>query len=150
MKRFLLFIIIGLFIVTGCESKNEKIMKCSHTINQSDIKFELSYNVTYSGEYVVKVKNLEKIISDDISALNTYKEQLEKETKTLKGVKYYEQKISINENILTSSVNIDYSKINMDKLIKFDPSMKELVKDGKILVKDIESLYNKLGITCNK
>ena len=62
-------------------------MKCSRTINQSGVKMDLSYDVTYEGDYVIKVKSLEKIISNEVSTLNTYKEQLEKTTEIFKNIK---------------------------------------------------------------
>lgn len=151
MKKFLLIVMcICIFLITGCGSEKEKVMKCSRTINQSNIKMDLSYNVTYKGDYVTKVKSEEKIITDDSTTLNTYKEQLESTTESFKDIKYYDHNITIDGDTLVSTINIDYSKIDTDKLIEIDSSMNQLIKDGKVSVSDIESLYNQLGITCEK
>lgn len=151
MKKFLLVVMgICIFLITGCGTEEDKIMKCSHTINQSNIRMDLSYNITYNGDYVIKVKSKEKIVSNDVTTLNTYKEQLENTTASFKDIKHYNHTITIDGNTLISSINIDYSKVDTDKLIEIDSSMKQIIKDGKILVSDIESLYGQLGITCKK
>ena len=151
MKKFLTIVMImGVFLFTGCKTEQEKIMKCSRTINQSEIKMDLAYNVTYKGDYVTKVESTEKIITDDQDTLELYKTQIENTTSIFKGIKYYDYDIKIDGNTLISTIKIDYEKIDTDELIAIDSSMKQLIKDGKIAVEDIESLYNQLGITCEK
>lgn len=149
-KFFVAVMCTGMILLTGCGAEEEKTMTCTRTINQSNIKMDLSYNVTYKGDYVTKVKSSEKIVSDNAETLEAYKKQLEATTVSFKDIEYYNHDVKIDGNTLASTINIDYEKIDTDKLIEIDSSMKQLIKNGKVSVKDIESVYNGLGITCEK
>lgn len=151
MKKFLVAVLCtGVILLTGCGSEEEKVMECSRTINQSTVKMELSYNVSYKGDYVTKVKSTEKITTDDTTTLEAYKTQVESVTNSFKDIEYYNHNVTIDGNTLTSTIDIDYENIDTDKMIEIDSSMKQIIKDGKVAVKDIESIYNQMGITCEK
>ncbi len=151
MKKVLLIVMcVGVLFLTGCGAEKEKTLKCSRTLNQSGIKMDLNYNVKYKGNYVNVVKSEEKIISDNAETLNTYKEQLEKTTQSVSKIKYYDHDIKIDGDTLTSTITIDYTKIDTDKLIEVDSSLKQLIKNGKVSVKDIKSVYSQLGVTCEE
>lgn len=151
MKKILVgLMIMGTILFTGCGAEEEKVMKCSRTINQSSIKMNLAYNVTYKGDYITKVESTEEIITDSTETLELYKTQIESTTASFKDIEYYDHEVTIEGDTLTSTITIDYEKIDTDKLIEIDSSMKQLIKDGKVSVDDIESVYNQLGITCEK
>ncbi len=48
-------------------------MNCSRSINQSSIKMDLNYKVSYKEDYVTKVNSKEEITADDASTLEAYK-----------------------------------------------------------------------------
>ena len=76
--KYLVALLLGVLIVTGCQGKDQtKTMVCSRTINQEQASMDLSYTVTYTGDYVEKVESIEKVTSTDTSALNSYKEEIE-------------------------------------------------------------------------
>jgi len=151
MKKILVIIMTtAILLLTGCTAEEEKLMKCSRTINQASIQMNMLYNVTYKGNYVTKVESTEEVITDDQATLELYKKQIENTTAIFKDVEHYNHNITINGNKLTSTITIDYEKIDTDKLIEIDSSMQQLIKDGKVYVEDIESLYSQLGITCEK
>ena len=151
MKEVLVgLMVMGTILFTGCGAEEEKVMKCSRTINQSSIKMNLSYNVTYKGDYVTKVESTEEVTTNDEETLEMYKTQIESATSSFKDIEYYDHEVAIKGDTLTSKITIDYEKIDTDELIEIDSSMKQLIKDGKVSVEDIESLYNQLGITCEK
>ncbi len=152
MKRkylFLAVIISVMFLVTGCSSNSEeKTMTCSRTMDQNEMKTSLSYKISYKGDYVTRVKSEESIETSDTSTLNTYKEQIEKIYNPYKDVKYYQYDVRIDGNKLVSTVDINYEKIDTDKLIKIDSANSQLINDGKVKVSSVKSLYEQLGATC--
>lgn len=149
MKKSLLVVMcIGVLFLTGCGAEKEKTLTCSRTVNQSGIKMDLNYNVKYKGNYVTVVKSEEKITSDDAETLETYKKELEKTTETISKIEHYDHDVKIDGNTLTSTITIDYTKIDTDKLIEVDSSLKQLIKNGKVSVNDIKSVYSQLGVTC--
>lgn len=152
MKKTILVLMlcISALMITGCGKEEEKTMNCSRTLNQNGIEMNLSYTVKYKGDYVTSVKSVEKIKSDDTATIEAYKTQLEETTSPYKDIKYYDHEVNVDGNTLTSTITIDYEKIDTDKFIEVDSSAKQLIKDGKVEVETIETLYNTLGITCEK
>lgn len=150
MKKVLV-LVVGVLLLTGCGSKETyKHMKCSRTVNQSSIQMDLEYDVTYKGKYVTNIESVEKIYSSNEVVLNTYKTQLENLTKSYNDIKYYDHKITVSDDSLTSTISINYEKIDTDKLIKLDSSLKQLIKDGKVALTDVEKTYASMGVICEK
>ncbi len=151
-KRYLLLVVIIpiIFLVTGCTSlKNiEKSMTCSRSMNQNDMRTNLNYKVFYKNNYVTRVKSEESIETSSTSTLNTYKEQIEKIYSPYKDIKFYQYNVTINGNKLVSTVDINYEKIDTKKLIEIDSANSQLIKNGKVKLSDVRSLYEQLGATC--
>ncbi len=151
-KRYLLLAVIIpiIFLVTGCTSlKNiEKSMTCSRSMNQNDMRTNLNYKVFYKNNYVTRVKSEESIETSSTSTLNTYKEQIEKIYSPYKDIKFYQYNVTINGNKLVSTVDINYEKIDTKKLIEIDSANSQLIKNGKVKLSDVRSLYEQLGATC--
>lgn len=151
MKRKYLFLAVTMlvvFLVTGCSSSEEKTMTCTRTMNQSGMKTNLNYKVTYSGDYVNRVQSEESIETDDTTTLNTYKEQIENIYKPYKDIEYYTYNVTIDNNKLVSTVDINYAKIDTDKLLEIDSANSQLINDGKVKLSSVKSLYEQLGATC--
>ena len=151
MKRKYLFLAVTMlvvFLVTGCSSSEEKTMTCTRTMNQSGMKTNLNYKVTYNGDYVNRVQSEESIETSDTTTLNTYKEQIEKIYTPYKDVKYYTYNVTIDGNKLVSTVDINYAKIDTKKLIEIDSANSKLINDGKVKLSSVKSLYEQLGATC--
>lgn len=151
MKRKYLFLAVTMlvvFLVTGCSSSEEKTMTCTRTMNQSGMKTNLNYKVTYSGDYVNRVQSEESIETSDTTTLNTYKEQIEKIYTPYKDIKYYTYNVTIDGNKLVSTVDINYAKVDTKKLIEIDSANSQLINDGKVKLSSVKSLYEQLGATC--
>ncbi len=151
MKRKYLFLAVTMlvvFLVTGCSSSEEKTMTCTRTMNQSGMKTSLNYKVTYSGDYVNRVQSEESIETDDTTTLNTYKEQIENIYKPYKDIEYYTYNVTIDGNKLVSTVDINYAKIDTDKLLEIDSANSQLINNGKVKLSSVKSLYEQLGATC--
>lgn len=151
MKKKYLFLAVTMlvvFLVTGCSSSEEKTMTCTRTMNQSGMKTNLNYKVTYSGNYVNRVQSEESIETSDTTTLNTYKEQIEKIYTPYKDIKYYTYNVTIDGNKLVSTVDINYAKIDTKKLIEIDSANSQLINDGKVKLSSVKSLYEQLGATC--
>lgn len=141
-----------MFILTGCGNTKKitnNILTCTKTGTLDDgVNIDLRYEVSYENDYVTIIKSTEKIISDDESVLNEYKESVEEIYSPYKDIEYYDYNITINGNTLISSTIIDYSKVDIDKLIEIDDDS-SLIEDGKIKLSDIKSLYESIDATCN-
>lgn len=149
-KRVLLGVLLAAVVmITGCGKEETKELTCTRTATvTTGVEMKLNYNVTYAGDYVKVIKTDEKIITDNKAYLETYKKTVENLYSPYKGIDYYEYDVSINGNTLTSKTNINYEKVDTDKLIKVDSANASLIKDGKVKIDDVKSLYESLGASC--
>lgn len=153
--KFVTIILVCVLLMTsGCGKEEKKtkesILECTRNITQENITIDLKYTITYQGNYVQKVVNVNKIISTKNTDLNAYKERLEAEFEPYKDIKYYDNDIKIDNNTLTSTTTIDYTKIDTDKLLSVDSGYSELIKAGKVKLSTMEDLYTNVGMTCKK
>ncbi|MBE6140718.1 MAG: DUF1307 domain-containing protein [Firmicutes bacterium] len=149
MKKLLGFTFICsiVLILSGCSNKIET-MTCSRTMNQGNMKLNLNYTVDYKGDYVVKVKSEETIESENVTELEAYKTQIENIYKPYKDIEHYEYSVVIEDSKLISTVNIDYEKIDTTKMIDIDSANGQFIKDGRIKVEDIKTMYENAGAIC--
>ena len=120
---FLAIVMVGVFLITGCSSKskdivnNGNVMTCTRSVNKNGMKTSLNYKVYYEGDDVTRIKSEESIQMENNKSLKGYKEQIEKVYEPYKNVKFYNYNIAIRGNKLISKVDINYSKIDTNKLI---------------------------------
>ena len=148
MKKGLIAICLSLLLLTGCGS--EKTMKCSRTLTQGDLKLDLQYEVTYSGDYVKSVKSVEKISGGTAEELEKYETSLKNVYAAYTELDHYENDVKIDGDVLTSTTTIDYEKIDVDKMGEIDTANKKLFTDGKVKLDDMVSIYEAAGATCEK
>lgn len=150
-NKIILVVLLGL-IVTGCSTGDGKVktMTCTRTTDQQGTKMSLNYIVTYQGDYVKSVKTVESVTSDDIELLENYKTTIENIYAAYTELDHYDTTVTIEDNTLTSTAEIDYEKIDVDELIKLDSANAQLFEDGKIRVDTMEEVYAQVGATCTK
>lgn len=150
-KKILLTGLIMIVLLTGCnkEAKNNFILNCSmkKTIVEG-VQTNSNYKITHDGEYVETIETEEIIISTNKGYLETVKETVESMYSIYKNVDHYKYKVTLQGDTLTSTTKIDYSKIDIDELIKINPEMALLIEDNKLKVSVVENLYNRMGIVC--
>ena len=147
---------VAAICLTGCGSNDtEKVMTCKKEQTVSTgLKGEYTYEVSYKGKYVTVLKSTEKLVAEDSvkSTLPMYKEAVENVYKPYKDVDNYSAKVDVKDYVLTSIVEINYAKIDTDKLISIDKNNAQLIKNGKVKIDDIKSYYESsvVGATCGE
>ena len=144
-RKILLFsvLILCLFVLSGCSGdKKVKVLKCGIEKDVTEsMHLESEYLVYYKGKYVNLIKTTETLSSKDKSVLEAYKKQLDAAYKEYKKIDGYDNSSEIKDDKLISKTKIDYTKIDMDELVKVEKSLKNIIKDGKIKVDDIRAIY---------
>ena len=149
MKKIIILGVALLILVTGCGTKQEKKMICTRTSNMNGVKIDLRYEVTYQGNNVNKVESTEKVESDSKETLNTYKEAVENLYSNFDNIENYKYNVIIEGYTLTSTVNIDYTKIDINELLEIDSSVQQLLNDNKKVDLDkITQVYESAGAVC--
>lgn len=147
MKKVVIALALCVCFLTGCGSKTETLV-CTRTASQNGMDLNFRYEVEYKGKTVAKVHTVEKIKSNAPQTLDEYKKLIEATFSTYKKIKYYESNVSIKGDTLTSTTDINYSKIDTDALIKIDSANEKIIKKGKVNVDDLKATYEAMGTTC--
>lgn len=147
MKKGLIALGICLCLVTGCGEKTKK-MVCTRTATQGNMEMDLRYEVDYKGKNVLNVKSVEKVKSSSNTLLETYKTTVESTYSPYKDLEHYNYNVTIDGDTLTSTTTINYEKIDTDKMIKIDSANSQIIKNGKVNIDDIKSIYQSVGATC--
>lgn len=174
MKRnILVLLLIGVLLITGCESKNEeKIISggeevdtkemvhehCTRTATaESGVEVSLNYDIYYTGDVLNLLKSEEQVVSASEDALNTYEEAYNKIHANYQGLDYYDTEVVRGDTTVTSTMIINYDKIDMNKLVEIEGSTidiagdtYEIYKDGKASASVWKSMAKKVGTTCKK
>ena len=146
-----LFLIVGIIICcTGCNPKTGT-MTCTMSSYPTDgITLRSTYTAEYKNNIVTNLKTEEQVIAEDKDNLETYQEKIEELYQGYQGLDCYENKTSIKGNTLTSTTNINYSKVDTDKLIEIDDGNANMIKDGKVNIDDLQQMYKDNGCNCKK
>ena len=150
-KIIILLILIALFSVIlyfQLRIPNSGIMICNYSDNSDNVSISTKYTITYENMYVTKLITVEKVVSDDDNLLLEYRDNLKSMYSLYNDIKYYDNSVKLKNDTVTSITEINYKKIDTNKLIELDTSNKYLINNGKINIKDIKKIYSNNGAKC--
>ena len=149
-------VIVMVIMLAGCGSVKDEEKTITCTLHKNDVinNYELNstYEVKAKGEVVTNVTSTEVVSSNSADILSYFEETLNSTYKTMNDTYGgYDVNITNADGKVTSVAKIDYSKLNIEQLVKDDPSMKNAVNDkNELTVTGIKSMYSAMGITCEK
>lgn len=153
MKKFFALVIIMLLFTFGCGSinKNEEIV-CKYTTNniKEGYKLESEYKIYGKNGIATSVKTKEVITSSNQDILDYFEETL-KSTYDAANNTYGGYKINIEKenDSVSSNIEIDYSKMDIDAYVKDNTVMKNYVNSkNQLRVKGLINIYESMGATC--
>lgn len=150
MRKSLLLLAVGVLLLTGCSSSSEKVMHCTRTTDQSGMKMNFDYKVTYKDDEVISLEANESIEADDEATLETLKESVQAQYDNYNELEHYDASVEVKDGKLISKLEVNYSKIDKDKLFEKDSANKQYFKDGKASLEAFKQVYSQLGLTCEE
>ena len=142
-------------VLCGCGTSNEeKVVKCTSSQKDLNNGYELKseYTIYAQGDVVKSVKTKEVVTSDQESILSYFQTTLNTTYENFnKEYGGYTYEVVKEENTVTSNVEIDYTKMDLDKFSKDQSSIKSAMNDNNELTLDgMKSMYKSLGATCEE
>lgn len=152
MKKMLsvvLLLCVSVGIVSGCGAK-KRTVECTTTQTLSDYKLNATYKIYATGDVVDKVETIEVVDSSNESVLKEFESTLNAQYgNNDKRYGGYDYKVTIDGSKLESKVTIDYSKVDMDKMVSDNSAMKSFLnKKNRLTVEGATSIYEAMGATC--
>ena len=148
------FVMILSFCLVGCASGKETVLKCELSSNDTvnDYSVNSTYTIYSKGNEVNKVVTKEVVTSGSKEILDTFEKSLnstyETTNKTYGG---YTFDVKKDDKSVTSTVTIDYTKMDIDKFVKDNSVLKAYVnKKNKLTTEGARKIYTAMGATCEK
>ncbi len=148
--KYIFVILVSLLLTTACNPTTGTLTCTMSSYPTDGITLRSTYTAEYKNNIVTNLKTEEQVIAEDKDNLETYQEKIEELYQGYQGLDYYENKTSIKGNTLTSTTNINYSKVDTDKLIEIDDGNANMIKDGKVNIDDLQQMYKDNGCNCKK
>lgn len=171
LKIFLVFVIS--FVLVGCGNNSEdvekepngkiaeekeevktKVVSCKLEKEDTANSYTLvtTYELTVEDE-IVKQNKMKEVITSSSQDMLTYFETYMKTTYESMNSKYggYEYSITNDGKQVISNTTIDYTKVDIEKMVEDDASMKLMVNsDNKVTLSGVKTVYKTLGIECDE
>lgn len=142
--------IIMIFCCTACNPETGT-MTCTMSSYPTDgITLRSTYTAEYENNIVKKLETIEQVTAEDKDNLEVYEERIQELYQGYQGIDYYQNKTEIKGNTLTSTTNINYEKVDTDKLIEVDSDNGGIIKNGKVNIDDLREMYEQNGCNCKK
>ena len=147
--------------MVGCNSNDSKSdgtanissdVKHKHCVRGGDagegVNVNLSYDVYYKGEDILLIKSVEEIETTNQETLDTYENSYRSIHEKYKDLKYYDTKIIRTDSKVTSQMDINYDKIDINQLINIEGSKDNIIENGRAKLDKWLDLAEKFGTKC--
>ena len=163
MKKVSIFVLVlvSIFFLAGCEkqevveSNGEEInvtkmehKHCTRTGTATGADVYLNYDIYYTGDILNILKSEEKIVSSSSETLTTYEEAYKKIHSNYEGLEYYDAEVVRGDTAVTSTITINYDKININSLIAIEGEEDNIFENGQAKVDKWLELAKKFGTKC--
>lgn len=150
MKK-VLWLLPVLMLIAGCGKVKTGTIAC--TLSQKDainnFSTESTYNINYEGKYVTSVDTKEIVTSDSEEMLDLFVTELNKTYSAMdKEYGGYKYSVVKKDGKVTSTVTINYNKMDLEGLAKDTPALAKYIDGDKIQVEGIKGIYESLGAGC--
>lgn len=153
MKNIFKFlsVFVLVLLLTGCFDKKD-VSKCTLNNDQSASGYTINstYNIYSTNGVVNSVETKEIVTSENTTILAYFEDLLKKQYEAAnKSYGGYKFEVSKSDKKVTSTVSINYDKMDLAKFIKDNTAMKSYVnKSNKLTLEGAKKLYESLGATC--
>ena len=149
-KLVLLMMPMLLLCLTGCSEETGQVV-CTLSSKDAINEYELvsEYKINYKGDFVESVETTETVTSESEDILNTFESTLNETYKKMNDVYGgYTYEVTKEKGKVVSNVEIDYNTMDVEQLVKDQPTFKSYVEDNKLSVEGLKTIYESTGATC--
>ena len=158
----ILVLLVVVLLITGCDDNNNKVISNGKKVNTSKMEHKhctgdgtmengevtLEYDIYYTDERLNIVKSVTTIKSDSSSVLDTYEKAYKDIHKYYEGLEYYDTSVVRGDTTVTSTITINYDKIDIDELIDIEGEEDNIFERKVPKVEKWLSLAKKFGTKC--
>jgi len=172
ISSLLFVLVIMTCFITGCDSNKNKEtdtedtsskvksledlssdkgeLHCTRTATIDGGSGEFNYYIKYNGDNITSINSVEKVESDDPAILKQYIDSYNTIDSYYVGIDHYDAKVTTTDNSVIHRINIDYEKIDIQKLIELEGEEDNIFENNKAKLSKYFVFAKKLGITCSE
>ena len=143
---------IGYFVSnpnTSDVSMDAKHKYCTRSGDAGEgVTVNLYYDVYYKGKNIELIKSVEEVETTDQEKLDSYEDSYRTIHEKYKNLKYYDTQIVRTENKVTSKMDINYAKLDINQLLAIEGDSDNIIQNGKANLSKWLKLAKKFGATC--
>lgn len=163
MKKssLLVLILVCLLVITGCE-KQETVTTggeevnvtkmehkhCTRAGSVTDGEVSMNYDIYYTGDILNILKAEEKVTSSKADILTTYEDAYKKIHSNYEGLKYYDTNVVRGEDSVTSTITVNYDKLDISALLDIEGEEDNIIENGQAKVDKWLEFAKKFGTKC--
>lgn len=124
-------------------------LKCEREANViDDLKGTFIMNVTYKDGNITVLHTYEKVEGDKPDSLTKFEDAYNKIANQYKDVEYYDITVTRKDDYVIFDSNVNYEKVDINKVIAIEGDVAKMFKDGKAKLKSWLAFAKRFGITC--
>ena len=123
-------------------------MICTYSATADVYAIKTKYIVTFKNKIVKNIYTEETLTKYGDKVLNDYKTTLDSLYQPYSKLKYYDYSVELKDNQVTSKININYEKLDINKFISIDSNNKKILTNNKVMIKTIKKIYKNNGARC--
>lgn len=163
MKKYYLIILLVISaILCGCDKSNNSVVvngnkvstasmehkHCTREATATGADVKLEYDLYYTDDVLNLLVSKEKIISSDEEILNTYESAYKNIHVNYEELDNYDTVVERGDTIVTSTITINYDKVDISKLIEIEGEEDNIFEDNIPKVGKWLELASKFGTKC--
>ena len=157
MKKVILTICIGIIsiVLVGCDNNNKEVISkekihehCTRNGIVENGSALLSYEIYYTGDVLNLLEAIEEVSSSNSDLLDQYENAYKEIHKHYEGLNYYVTSVVRKDDRVTSTIRIDYDKIDINKLIEIEGEEDNIFEEKIPKASKWKELAKKVGTKC--
>ena len=173
-KISFIFLLMICVLLVGCNKKNVDVVNTSNSkskysdnpssninVNGSgelkctrdatvvdDLKGTFVIDITYKDGNITNLHTFEKVEGDKPDSLTKFEDAYNKIADKYKDIEYYDTTVTRKDNYVIFDVNVNYEKVDINKIIEIEGDDAKMFKDGKAKLKPWLAYAKRFGTTC--
>lgn len=152
--------VLSVLLLVGCSNSSvneEKAMNCKLVTNLNIMSVETNAKITYVDDQALKNTKTEHVIfyeNKDLSSeemtsfIEEYVKNLTTQKESSNALEGVRMDFTVKDSTIDITGEIDYSKINLEKMKEIDPNIEGLLNEKIISVSKLKESSEALGYVC--
>lgn len=129
-------------------SSDKIVVQCRKNSFIDGLSSETLYKIAAYGDYVETISIAEIKTFQDLTTMNQKLIELRNKETLYQNLDYYVYSVSESENSILEISELNYAKIDVNRISELQPEMAQVLINGQLKLSDAKTVYQQLGAVC--